>query len=200
MMREPVQVSERRKSQMDLGETYFWTASIHKWNKLLWNDSYKDIIINSWDYLSGKGKIDVFGFVIMPTHLHCIWRMNEMNGREKPHASFMKFTAHTFERKLLAESPRLLKSYRIKACDRQYHFWQRDSLAVRLYNHRIARQKLNYIHQNPLGTYWQLVKHPCDYKYSSAPFYEYDQKNFSFLKDLWQVFPTDYGINSFNNR
>lgn len=108
MMREPVQLSERRKSQMDLGETYFWTASIHKWNKLLWNDAYKDIIINSWDYLSGKGKIDVFGFVIMPTHLHCIWRMNEMNGREKPHASFMKFTAHAFERKLLTESPRLL--------------------------------------------------------------------------------------------
>lgn len=121
-MRVLLPVSERRKSQMDVGETYFWTATIHKWNRLLWNDSYKDIIISSWDYLTSKGKLDVFGFVIMPTHLHCIWRMNEMNGREKPHASFMKFTAHAFERKLLAESPGSLKNYRIKAPDRQYRF------------------------------------------------------------------------------
>jgi hypothetical protein len=36
--------------------------------------------------------------------------------------------------------------------------------------------------------HWQLVKDPCDYKYSSVRYYELNDKNFSFLKDLWKVF------------
>jgi hypothetical protein len=32
------------------------------------------------------------------------------------------------------------------------------------------------------------AKHPCDYKYSSAGYYELNDKSFNFLKDLWEVF------------
>ena len=38
--------------------------------KLLQNDEYKNVIISSLEYLSNAGKIDVFGFVIMPNHIH----------------------------------------------------------------------------------------------------------------------------------
>ena len=63
-------------------------------------------------------------------------------------------------------------------------FWQRDSLAVPLFTREVAMQKLDYIHDNPLQERWNLAKHPCDYKYSSAKYYECNEKNFSFLKDL----------------
>lgn len=73
---------------------YFWTATINQWQKLLQPDQYKDIIVNSLDYLSNAGKIDVFGFVIMPNHVHFIWRTKELNGKETTQGSFLKHTAH----------------------------------------------------------------------------------------------------------
>jgi REP element-mobilizing transposase RayT len=78
---------DRRKSYMEMGEIYFWTTTINQWQKLLWPDAYKDIVIQSLDFLCDAGKIDVFGFVIMPNHLHLIWRALEMNGKETPQGS-----------------------------------------------------------------------------------------------------------------
>jgi len=49
----------------------------------------------------------------------------------------------------------------------------------------VAFQKLKYIHNNPLAEHWQLTKDPCSYKYSSARYYELNEKTFSFLKDLF---------------
>lgn len=67
---------------MEIGEIFFWTATINQWQKLLQPDTYKDIIIDSLNYLSNAKKIDVFGFVIMPNHIHLILRTNELNGKE----------------------------------------------------------------------------------------------------------------------
>ena len=72
----------KRKSYMEIGEVFFWTATINQWQKLLLPDSYKDVIISSLEYLSNERKIDLFAFVIMPNHLHLIWRTNELNGKE----------------------------------------------------------------------------------------------------------------------
>ena len=60
----------KRKSYMAPGHIYFWTATINQWQYLLQHDRYKNVIIDSLKYLSEKGKIDVFAFVIMPNHVH----------------------------------------------------------------------------------------------------------------------------------
>ena len=78
----------KRKSYITPGEIFFWTATINKWQRLLWKDEYKNIIVSSLQYLSEAGKIDVFAFVIMPNHIHLIWRVNEMNGKETAQGSF----------------------------------------------------------------------------------------------------------------
>jgi REP element-mobilizing transposase RayT len=95
----------KHKSYISIGEIYFWTATINNWKHLLETDDYKEIIINSLRYLSEKGKIDVFAFVIMPNHVHLIWRINELNGKETAQGSFLKFTALEFKKKLKIESP-----------------------------------------------------------------------------------------------
>jgi len=41
----------KRKSHIDKGEIYFWTATINKWQQLLEKDEYKDVIIESLQYL-----------------------------------------------------------------------------------------------------------------------------------------------------
>ena len=61
---------ERRKSHIEYGDIYFWTATINKWYRLLEKDKYKDVIIESLQYLTDEGKIDVYAFIIMPNHIH----------------------------------------------------------------------------------------------------------------------------------
>jgi putative transposase len=81
-----------------------------------------------------------------------------------------------------------LLPYVVSANNKSYEFWQRDSLAIRLYSREVAMQKLKYIHNNPLAEHWILVTDPSAYKYSSACYYEMDKKKFAFLKDLLQEF------------
>lgn len=176
----------KRKSHISEGEIYFWTATIHQWKHLLKEDDFKKIVIDSLIYLSDKGKLDVYGFVIMPNHIHIIWRINEKNGKESCQGSFLKFTAHEFKKRLKSDNK--LNEFAVDAVNKSYEFWKRDSLAIILYSKTVAIQKLNYIHNNPLAEHWGLANNPCDYEYSSASFYEHNDKIFPFLKDLWDVF------------
>ena len=177
---------QKRKSHIDKGEIYFWTATINQWQRLLEPEAFKDIIIDSLQYLSDGGKVDVFAFVIMPNHIHLIWRVNKPNGKELPQGSLLKYTAHLFKKKLKNIDSQNLDSYKVNSSAKNYEFWKRDSLAIPIFTHEVAIQKLKYIHNNPLAEHWQLEKHPCEYKYSSAKYYELNEKNFAFLKDLWE--------------
>lgn len=176
-----------RNSYMKTGEVYFWTATIHKWEQLLFEDQFKRVITSSLDYLSSKNLIDVFGFVIMPNHIHLIWRVNKKNGKESAQGSFLKYTAHEFK-KLLINRPGFLNRFKVIAVNKAYEFWQRDPLAINLFNENIAFQKLEYIHNNPLAGKWNLANSPENYFYSSASFYEKGEKHFAFLKDIREVY------------
>ena len=130
----------RRKSHIDQGDIYFWTATINKWYRLLEMNEYKNVIIQSSQYLTDAGKIDVFTFIIMPNHIHLIWRNNEPNGKELPQGSLLKYMAHIFKEMLKAEGGRKLAAYKVDADNKQYKFWQRDSLAIPLFTKKVATQ------------------------------------------------------------
>ena len=179
---------DKRKSHMEIGQIYFWTATINNWQRLLQPDEFKDVIIGSLQYLSSKDKVDVFAFVIMPNHIHLIWRINALNGKETAQGSFLKFTAHEFKGMLKKEPGDRLSHFAVSAHNKDYEFWQRDSLAIHLYTREVAYQKLNYVHYNPMAEHWQLAKDPCEYKYSTAKFYELRIREFSFVKDLRDEF------------
>lgn len=179
---------EHRKSYIHIGEIYFWTATINSWMKLLMNDRYKDIIISSFGYLSNAGKIDVFAFVIMPNHIHVIWRINAINGKEAAQGSFLKYTAHEFRKLLMGEDPAMFSLYAVEASNKLHEFWQRDPLAIHLYSREVAYQKLDYLHRNPTAKHWQLVDDYVNYTYSSVRFYELNIKEYDFLKDLREEF------------
>jgi len=131
---------QKRKSHIEIGQIYFWTATINNWQKLLLTTEFKQVILNSFDYLSRLNKIDIFAFVIMPNHIHTIWRTKELNGKETAQGSFLKYTAHEFKRLL---NPSQLLNYYVSAVNKNYEFWRRDSLAIHLYTPEVAYQKLN---------------------------------------------------------
>ncbi|WPU98851.1 transposase [Mucilaginibacter sp. cycad4] len=81
---------------MEFDEIYFYTATINNWIPLLQSDKFKHIVLNSLIYLVKQKKIEIYGFVIMPNHIHLIWSGSKMNGKEKPFASFMSLPGISF--------------------------------------------------------------------------------------------------------
>jgi len=101
-----------RKSLMSLHEIYFWTDTIKNWQELLGDDRFKEIIIHCLQELVKRKKIAIYGYIIMPNHLHMIWEMLEKNGKEMPYASFNKYTSHQFFEILRTECPAIIDRYK----------------------------------------------------------------------------------------
>ena len=99
---------------MDIGKIYFYTATILGWKHLLNTHKFKQIILSSLIHLVEKEKVKVYGFVVMPNHIHLIWENLSMNGKEKPHASFMKFTGHQFLNELRENNPKMLEKFKVE--------------------------------------------------------------------------------------
>ncbi|MEO7212913.1 transposase [Mucilaginibacter sp.] len=160
----------------------FFTATILEWKPLLRDDAYKDIIIRSLQFLSKEKSIVVYGFVIMPNHIHLIWQIQDGHKQSAVQQRFMKFTAQQMKFKLLDNKDSRLAQFIVNAKDRQYQFWERNPLSIDLWSPDVFMQKLDYIHNNPLQDNWRLVEFPEDYKYSSGSYYETGIDIFGFLK------------------
>ena len=83
---------------MKLNRVYFYTATVKDWIPLFQSKETQDILLGSLKHLVDKKKITLYGFVIMPNHIHLLWEMLAMNGKELPSASFMKFSSHEIQK------------------------------------------------------------------------------------------------------
>ena len=156
----------------------FFTATNLEWKKLLSSDKYKDIIVKSLRFLAEDKRVKIFSFVIMENHIHLIWQMLPNNDPEAVQRDFLKYTAQRIKRDLQKNHPDVLAHFKVDAKDREYQFWKRNPLSVELRNPAVFRQKLDYIHWNPVKA--GMCKLPEEYKYSSALFYETGIDNWGF--------------------
>jgi len=150
----------------------FFTATIINWQKLLQDDHLKQTIVDSLPWLVKEKRCTVYAFVIMPNHIHLLWRIAEGFEREMVQGALLSFTAHAFKKYLNRQNTTLLKTFYVNAKDRDYQFWQREPMVKEVWTERFLLQKLKYIHYNPCQAHWQLAAIPEDYKWSSASFYE----------------------------
>ncbi len=166
----------------------FFTATILNWNHLLRDDHFKDIITSSMKFLVTDGRAVIYAFVIMPNHIHLVWKIAEDRKKEDVQRDFLKYTAQKMKLKLIDEAPEKLKPFYVGAKDREYHFWERNPLTSRLPTEEIIVQKINYIHANPIRGKWNLCKEFTDYKYSSASFYHKEKSVWDFLTNYAEAF------------
>lgn len=165
----------------------FFTATILEWKPLLKNDIYKDIIISSLRYLTNDKRAEIYAFVIMPNHIHLLWKIKNDRQYENVQRDFMKYTGQKMKLKLADEDPEFLKEFYVGSKDREYQIWERNPLSVRLPSEELIEQKLNYIHENPIRGKWNLCSEFTDYKYSSAGFYYSGENEWDFLKSYGEA-------------
>ncbi|HRH58855.1 MAG TPA: transposase [Chitinophagales bacterium] len=174
-------IFHKRQGQMEQAQCYFYTDTIHGFKNLLEDDKIKMIIINSLKYLTKNNIVELYGYVIMPNHIHLLWNFLKSNGKESPAGSFTKYTAHEFKKYLTETNVKLLHEFKSNKADRLFQFWKRDPLAVPMSTEEIFIQKLDYIHQNPVNEKWKLASLPEDYRWSSARFYQNGIDEFGIL-------------------
>jgi REP element-mobilizing transposase RayT len=165
-----------RNSYTGLNEIYFWKITINNWNHLLKNDDNKMIVISSLQWLVQDELVEIYGYVIMPNHIHLLWQQLRINGKEFPKNSFEEFTAKSLVKKMKQQNDSELKK-EVLASGRKYNTWLRDPLAVRIFSKEMAEEKLNYLHCNPLQTHWNLCKMPDEYRFHRRLFIRRGQMN-----------------------
>ena len=160
----------------------FITITNLNWLPVLENEYHKQIIIEAIQRRVNLEQVTVYGFVIMPNHLHCIWQLHDGINRANFQRDFLKFTSRSILNFMRMHDDPLLKALQVKAGDRKFQVWERNSLSIDLFTEKVFLQKLDYIHNNPLQPKWKLATLPEEYYWSSAAFYETGVSDFSFLQ------------------
>jgi putative transposase len=132
-------------------------------------------IVNSLDYMRQKRWFKLFAFVIMPNHIHILVRISFSFTLASVMRDFKKFTSKQITMYCLAENHRELISIMEEAgkvsLKKKYKVWEDGYDARDVYSLDFLEQKLDYIHNNPCQSQWNLVDQPENYQWSSACFY-----------------------------
>jgi REP element-mobilizing transposase RayT len=150
---------------------HFMTCTVIEWLPVFTRPETVNILLDCWQYQRQNMGLKLYGYVILENHLHFIAQAPDLN---KCVSSFKSYTARQIIDHLEAQHVEyLLKRFRLarlaQRTDRNYQFWQEGVHAELVFNETIMRQKLDYIHYNPVKRgYVALPEH---WRYSSAGFY-----------------------------
>jgi len=173
---------------------HYLTLTVVGWVDVFSRDCYRAILLDSLVYCQKEKGLNVYAYVIMSNHIHLIARTEEL-GLSDVLRDYKKYTARTIlkmiEDKTHPESRREwmlhLFSYfaRKNKNNRKYQFWIQNNHPIELSSNQWIRQKLHYVHYNPVRN--GLVDKPEHYRYSSASNYLTGEGVFpvTVLYDIW---------------
>ncbi len=151
---------------------HFLTATVVNWIPLFCDPDNARIVLDALVWLQEQGRMKLFGYVLMENHLHLVASSGTLS---KEMASLKSFTARRIiDRLRTGEREQLLAQlsyYKLShKDDRDYQLWQEGSHPQAIQGEEMMRQKLTYIHQNPVRRGY--VDEPAHWRYSSARNYE----------------------------
>jgi REP element-mobilizing transposase RayT len=76
---------------------------------LLRPDKHKDIIVSSLKFIVEAKRVKVYGYVIMPNHLHMLWKIPLQRKLEEVQRDFMKYSGQMINFDLFKHHPEVLK-------------------------------------------------------------------------------------------
>jgi putative transposase len=133
--------------------------------------SVAEIVLESLSYLQEKNRLTLYAYVIMENHLHMVAVAEDLS---RQLATFKSYTArriidHLSEVGMHSLLQQLRAQKLAHKTDRQYQFWQEGSHPVQIQNAEVMREKIEYIHNNPVRRGY--VEEAVYWRYSSATDY-----------------------------
>lgn len=150
---------------------HFMTCTVVEWLSVFTRPEIVQILLDCWHHQREHAGMRLYGYVILENHLHFIAQAQDLN---KCVSSFKSFTARRIIDFLHAQrADRLLEQLRLARrahkIDRKYQFWQEGVHPELVFSDVMMRQKLDYLHANPVKRgYVSLAEH---WRYSSAGHY-----------------------------
>ncbi|PXV69221.1 REP element-mobilizing transposase RayT [Dysgonomonas alginatilytica] len=154
-------------------DIYFVTMTVTNWIDVFTRPDYKHIIIDSLNYCSAKKGLNIHAWVLMTNHLHLL--ISSEQNISDILRDFKKYTSKQLTQNIsenISESRKewLLNLFGYAASIdkkvKNYKFWQEGNNIQLVYSESYCKQKIDYIHQNPVKA--EIVNCPEDYRYSSA--------------------------------
>ena len=167
-------------------EAYFITITTVGWVDVFTRLNQKYVIINALKYCQQYKGLEIYAYCLMHSHLHIFCKSVGKYKLSEIMRDFKKFTAKKIIRTIIDEPEsrrEWLLEYFKKACEhlkreQQFKVWQNGYHAEHIYSNKFIKEKLNYIHQNPVKE--KVVTEPEDYYFSSA-------RNYSELENALDV-------------
>jgi putative transposase len=149
----------------------FLIMTVNNWLPIFTRPESVDVILDGWRFLQAQRGFVLHGYVILENHVHLVARSPQIG---KDIQSFKSYSAKRLLKVLEAHgAERLLRMLalfkrRHKTASR-YQVWEEGSHPQRIEHEAVMRQKLDYIHQNPVKRgYVDLPEH---WRWSSARSY-----------------------------
>ncbi|HEY5823668.1 MAG TPA: transposase [Cyclobacteriaceae bacterium] len=174
-------MSEKYKIR-DPDAMYFVTMTVVGWVDLFTRPELAHVIINSLRHCQREKGLIIHSWCIMPSHLHMI--ISSTSDLSAVLRDFKKFTSKELVKTIqnIHESRRgwILDLFSEVADGlnrtRYYKVWQDGNHPIQLLNLAMTKQKMDYIHNNPVAA--EIVDEPGEYLFSSARDYYTKKKGY----------------------
>lgn len=169
---------------------HFVTFATVQWVEALSRPLYKDVIVESLQFYIGNRGLNLHAWVIMNNHVHLIIS-SETTDLADIMRDMKKYTSVQLIKAIKENSSESRKSWMMwlfESAGKQnpnntnYQFWQQDNHPIVLDKDEIYKQKLDYLHDNPVRA--GIVFEPQQYVYSSAVDYYTSQQGLLPIKLL----------------
>jgi len=144
-------------------EYHFTTFSSYNKEHILTLPCLPETLLDNLRKIRTDFKIPVFGFVVMPNHMHIVWQIPCEIGISKIVKHFKGRTG-----KLIAGILRNEPGFNISlitSTSGRVCFWKKRFYDFNILTEEKFLEKLDYMHENPVR--WGLVNNPADWPYSS---------------------------------
>jgi REP element-mobilizing transposase RayT len=167
---------------------YFITATIVGWKPLFAQPAYARIVLDSLTWHCHQARWLLFAYVLMPNHLHALLKPRAPHTISQVLQTFGSFTAHAILHQLREEQDtdhlHFFAQRQVHDASKRHQIWQ-PIQAKNVYSEPFLRQKLEYIHNNPVAKGWELASDRAAYPYSSAGYYELGLPSPVPVTDIW---------------
>jgi REP element-mobilizing transposase RayT len=155
-------------------EAYFITITTVGWIDVFTRLNQKNNIINALQYCKENKGLEIYAYCLMSSHLHILCKATEGFILSDVIRDFKKFTSKKIVQTINDEPEsrrEWLLAYFQKACEhlkrnQQFKVWQDGYHAEIVETNWFIKQKVNYIHNNPVKD--KIETFPEDYYFSSA--------------------------------
>jgi putative transposase len=161
-------MSDHRRQFADQQYVFFVTFSVYKRRRLLDADHPKRIVLGVLNHLLESMNARCVGFVIMPDHVHALLWLPQPSELTRLLHGWKRMSSFRIRRWYAEHAPNYFAGF--GPGDR---FWQAKSYTFHIYREAKLREKLNYIHLNPVRA--GLATKAEDWSWSSARWYHRHQ-------------------------